>query len=160
MLALSKPLKVSFTVAAILLAVIVVVDLVRPVSPEQQLRMLRRELRVQRAAADSCLDALRLEESALRSSDARFDSLRAVIEAFEGLDPRGVPADSYDAYIDAFNAYNEAIPAREEAGETLQVNWAACREIVESHNQLADSARALAEGLGLVDDAARRVPSR
>ncbi|NIV52413.1 MAG: hypothetical protein GWN53_11110 [Gammaproteobacteria bacterium] len=142
-----------------MLVAIVVVDLVRPVSPEQRLRALRRELRVQRAAADSCLEALRLEESALRSTDEKFDSLRAVIEGYEELDPRGVPADSYDAYIDAFNAYNEAIPAREEAGETLQVNWAACREIVAMHNQLADSARALAEELGVINDAVRRVPS-
>ena len=102
---------------------------------------------------------LEREENLLQASDARFDSLRSLIDRYEGLDRRGVPADSYETYIEAFNTYNEGIPSREAAGETLQAHWDACTVIVERHNALADSARALAEEHGLVNDTLRRVPA-
>jgi hypothetical protein len=160
MLALSRPLRVSFTIAGVMLAAIVLADLLMPVPPRERLRAMRQELVARRAAADSCLSAIELEERQLQASDARFDSLRTLIQRYEGLDPRGVPADSYEAYLEAFNTYNEGIPAREAAGETLQVNWDACTAIVEHHNQLADSARRFAEENGLIDDSVRRVPTR
>jgi hypothetical protein len=159
MLTLSRPLKISFTIAGAMLALVVIVDLIRPVPPEQRLRIMRQELIERRAAADSCRAVLEREESLLQASDARFDSLRSLIDRYEGLDPRGVPADSYEVYLDAFNTYNEGIPSREAAGETLQAHWDACTVIVESHNGLADSARALAEEHDLTPDPVRRVPA-
>ncbi|HSG82503.1 MAG TPA: hypothetical protein VLC48_09650 [Gemmatimonadota bacterium] len=160
MLALSRPLTISFTIAGLMLAAIVLADLLMPVPPQQKLRAMRQELVLRRAAADSCRSAIETEERRLQASDVRFDSLRSVIQRYEGLDPRGVPADSYEVYLDAFNAYNEGIPAREAAGEALQVNWDACIQIVEHHNQLADSARRFAQANGLIDDSVRRVPAR
>ena len=160
MLLLSKPLKVSLTISAVLLALIVVIDLLRHVPPRERLRAMRDGLVELRASADSCRLALEQEEALLQSSDARFDSLRSLIQRYEGLDPRGVPADSYDLYLEAFNSYNEGIPAREAAGETLQANWDRCTAIIEQHNQLADSARRIAEESDLVNDSIRRVPIR
>ena len=157
---LSRPLKLSLTISAVLLTLIVVIDLITPVPPRERLRLMRQELVERRASADSCRSVLDREESLLRTSDARFDSLRNLIARYEGLDPRGVPADSYHLYLEAFNSYNEGIPAREAAGETLQAHWASCTEIIEQHNQLADSARLLAEENGLVNDSIRRVPVR
>lgn len=145
------------TVSIVGAIAIVASDLLVPPSPEEQLRGLRPELAALRAAADSCTTALAREEARLRASDARLDSLKRRIDAFETLDSRGVPADSYDAYLETFNAYNAGVPDRTVAAETLQAHWRACRAIAERHNGIADSARAIAVELGLVRDSARDV---
>ncbi len=147
------------TISVVVFAIIVVIDLVTPVPPAQRLRRLREELSGYRAAADSCLAALEQEEARLRASDARFDSLRGLIDYYEGLDPAGVPADSYDAYLQAFRAYNRGIPARAAAGDTLRSHWQACREIVALHNEIADSALGVARELGKVSDSLIREPA-
>jgi len=139
-------------IAATALLVMAVIDYFRPIPPEVQLRALRTQLSEARSAADSCQAALADEEARLRASDARFDTLRSMIDYYEGLDPRGVPADSYDIYIAIFNDYNAAIPAREDAGDTLRAHEQACRAIIERHNLIADSALALARELGVLRD--------
>jgi hypothetical protein len=129
---------------------IMVIDYLTPVPPRQQLQAARGEMLALRAAADSCRAALDREEAALQASDTRLDSLKGLIDYYEGLDSRGVPADSYVVYIEAFNDYNEAVPLRAAAGDTLRVHWETCRALTEQHNVVADSARALAEELGLM----------
>ena len=155
----AKPFLVMFTISAILFVVIVIVDLLTPVPPRERLRVLRQEVAQLRAAADSCRSALEGEEAALLAANARLDSLRQVIEYYEGLDPRGVPADSYEVYLEIFNTYNSGVPPQEEAGDTLKLHWQACLEITERHNALADSARTIAEEAGLLDNPAAREPS-
>jgi hypothetical protein len=59
------------------------------------------------------------------------------------MDPRGVPADSYEAYLETFDAYNDAVPGWSERADTLQAQWRRCRDVTEVHNQLADSLRQL-----------------
>ena len=145
-------------ISVIAFIIIVVADYFRPIPPEVRMQALRHQVSELRAAADSCRSALEDEEARLRDSDARFDSLKSQIEYYEGLVPRGVPADSYDVYIEIFNDYNEGIPEREAAGERLEVNWEACRAITERHNQIADSAHALATELGLMRDSVLREP--
>ncbi len=147
-------------IAATALVIMAVVDYLRPIPPEVQLRALRSQLTLQRAAADSCRAALEEEEARLRASDARFDSLKAMIDYYEGLDPRGVPADSYDIYIAIFNDYNNAIPAREAAGDTLRVHEQVCHAIIESHNLIADSALDLARELGVLRDTSTTEPAQ
>lgn len=147
-------------VSAVALVAIIVSDFVVQPAPEERLRLLRLRMNELHAAADSCREALEREEAELRAADARFDSLKSQIEYYEGLDPRGVPADSYEAYLDAFNAYNAGIPERAAAGDTLEAHYEACREIVEQHNQVADSARALAAELGLLRDSLGDEPRR
>ncbi|UCF19823.1 MAG: hypothetical protein JSU87_18245 [Gemmatimonadota bacterium] len=146
------------TISVVVFVAIVTIDLLTPVPPAQRLRLLREELSNLRTAADSCLAALELEEEQLRASDARFDSLRNLIEHYEGLDPAGVPAESYDSYLQAFRAYNRGIPARAAAGDTLRSHWQACRDIVALHNQVADSALDIARELGKVSDSLIREP--
>ena len=139
-------------IAAIGFVAIIATELLVPPSPEEQLRILRSALAQQRSAADSCGNALEREEAWLRDDDEQLDSLKTLIDHYENLDPRGVPADSYETYIEAFNTYNETIPKRTEAGETLQAHWQQCRDIAEHHNVIADSARTLATELGLMHD--------
>ncbi len=158
--ALPKGVVVMLAVSAVAFVAIIVSDLLVPPPPEERFRLLRQEMNELRATADSCREALEREEAELRAADARFDSLKSQIEYYEGLDPRGVPADSYEAYLDAFNAYNTGIPERAAAGDTLEAHYQACREIVQRHNEVADSARALAAELGLLQDSLGREPRR
>jgi len=145
--------------SAVALVVIILSDLLIPPSGREQLRAMTPRLQVLRSAADSCRDAIGEERSRIAASDARFDSLRSRIDYYEGLDPRGVPADSYEAYLEAFNTYNRGIPRRAAAGDSLEAHWDACRDIIEEHNALADSVRSIAEEEGLLRDTVReRVP--
>jgi hypothetical protein len=139
-------------IAATALVVVAVIDYFRPIPPELQLRALRSQLIEARSAADSCRAALDEEAARLNASDARFDTLRSMIDHYESLDPRGVPADSYEIYIGIFNEYNAGIPAREAAGDSLRAHEQACYAIIENHNLLADSAMALARELGVLRD--------
>ncbi len=145
-----RPFLVMLAISVVAFVAIVVIDLLTPIPPNERLRVLRQEMADLRMAADSCRQALSGEEARLRASDERLDSLKSLIDYYEGLDPRGVPADSYEVYIDIFNTYNEDIPARAAGGDSLQVHWATCRDLTEQHNAIADSARALAEGLELI----------
>lgn len=147
-------------IAVTALAIMAVIDYFRPIPPEVQLRALRSQLGAVRAAADSCRTALDEEESRLRASDARFDTLKSMIDYYEGLDPRGVPADSYDIYMAVFNEFNEAIPDREAAGDTLRAHEQACHALIESHNVIADSAMALARELGVLRDTSTTEPAQ
>ena len=155
---LHKGVVTMLAIAAIGFVAIIAIELLVPPSPEEQLRTLRSELARLRIAADSCSNALDREEMRLRDEDERLDSLKTVIDHYESLDPRGVPADSYETYLEAFNTYNESIPGRTEAGESLQAHWQQCRAIAEQHNVVADSARTLAAELGLLRDSLRIEP--
>ena len=139
-------------IAVVSVAAIIIAGLLTPPSPEDRLRAMRGALTELRQAADSCRTALEREEARLRAEDERLDSLRSLIAYYEALDRRGVPADSYEAYITAFNAYNDAIAPRTFAGDTLQAHWRECRALAERHNLTADSARAIATELGLIRD--------
>lgn len=141
---------VLLTITGLALVAMAAYDLVRPRSPQEQLQSLRRELAKQRSAADSCRVALEREEATLRAHDARLDSLKDRIDGWESLHRSGVPADSYQLYIEAFNEYNDGIPDRNVAAEELQALWLTCREMALKHNATADSARKLAAELGLI----------
>lgn len=121
-----------------------------PASPRERLHALRIELTRLRSVADSCLEAVSEEEDTFRSLNTRLDSLRGRIDTLESLDVRGVPADSYDTYIEAFRRYNRGVPTWQPAADSLQAHWRACRALVQQHNVLADSARRLAEQLDLI----------
>ncbi len=151
----SRPLVITGTISLVAILVMVLVDLIRPVPPTDRLRSLRDTMAALRVAADSCRTALEEEEAALRMSDASLDSMRGRISFYESLDPRGVPADSYEAYIRTFNEYNARIPARAAAGDTLGAHFDSCREITERHNIVADSALNIARELGRVREPVR-----
>lgn len=111
----------------------------------RRVETLREELRERRAAVDSCRLAVSQEEMGFEEYDRRVDSLRRRVEGLESLTPGGVPADSYPRYMDAFEAYNRAVPDWSARADTLQAHWRACREVVREHNVLADSLRRVVE---------------
>lgn len=156
----ARPFLVMFTISAVLFAVIVIIDLLTPIPPRERLRVLRQDVSVLRSAADSCRAALESEEAQLLAGNARLDSLKSVIDYYEALDPRGVPADSYEIYLETFNTYNSSVPGQTAAADSLQSHWKACRAITEEHNALADSARRLAEEHGLLNNTGARQPDR
>lgn len=89
-------------------------------------------------------------EAGFRAYDSRVDSLRSRVEELESLHPEGVPADSFDIYLEAFDDYNEAVEGWEGRVDALREERTECVEIVERHNQLSDSLRGILEGLGQV----------
>lgn len=125
-----------------------------PLDPRERLETLRGELAVLRASADSCRDALADEERALKVRRESLDSLRERVRLYESLDTRGVPAHHYDAYLETFERYNRDAGGWPAVSETLRSHWLACRRIAETHNAIADSARAIARTLGLWADTA------
>jgi multidrug resistance efflux pump len=138
-----------WTAVAVLAVAVLWTRVLSGPDPRERLAEVRAELRRLRTAADSCQANLETLEAAFRRYDAQLDSLRVRVRAYEALDPRGVPTDSYDAYLQAFERYNAGVPRWSEMADTLQARWTRCRGIVETHNALAESARALAAELGL-----------
>ena len=155
---LPRGVVIMVVISVVAAAFIVASDYIIPVSATERLRMIRPELASLRQSADSCLAALQREEKSLQENDARLDSLRQRIAFYEGLHPRGVPADSYEVYLEAFKRYNQGIPLQTAAGDSLQADWLACTRIVRRHNAVADSARALAEEAGFLEKHAVPAP--
>ena len=112
-----------------------------PGRPADPLAPLADSIRDLRAAVDSC--RARLDDAAvqLTTFDQRLDSMRARVRDLETIDPRGVPTDSYAAYLDAFDGYNDSVPAWTARADTLRARWSDCRDLTTLHNTLADSLR-------------------
>lgn len=121
----------------------------RPPTAQEQLRPLQEELAAFRAAADSCNRRYGIVEARFRAIDQRVDSLRAVVARYESLDPDGVPEDRYAEYLDAFDAYNGAVPVWEARADSVEAAHARCRLLTEGHNELADSLRTRLVEMGL-----------
>lgn len=115
---------------------------------------LRGDLFQARAAADRCRGSLVNSESSLRDFDDVISELRAQVDSFEALDPRGVPEDQYDAYMESFESYNDSVAAWENRAERLRTAEAACRQTIERHNALSDTLRALLDSAGVVPEGA------
>lgn len=125
-------------------------------SPRREARRLQQELRTRRAAVDSCRRALSQEEAEFREYDEHVDSLRERVERYEELHPDGVPSDSFDAYMEAFGRYNDAVPRWEARAESLRVRWSECRGRAEEHNELADTLRELLDEIGELPERSRK----
>ncbi|HSG08266.1 MAG TPA: hypothetical protein VLA36_07905 [Longimicrobiales bacterium] len=99
--------------------------------------------RVARAhiSADSCTNVLAYDQMLFQQFDEVVDSLRGEVSAFEELDPRGVPEERYDEYMERFRAYNDSVAAWELRADRLRTSDAACRTLIEAHNSLSDSVR-------------------
>jgi hypothetical protein len=132
----------AVAVAAVLvLAVAGVLSLARVLHEPSGVTVLRDSVAVLRAAADSCRNALDAGQAGLFEYNARLDSLRGRVRGLEAHDPRGVPADSYQVYMEAFAAYNDSARAWQAHVDTLQAQLERCRAVTQSHNALADSLR-------------------
>ncbi|MGH7575503.1 MAG: hypothetical protein ACREM1_10335 [Longimicrobiales bacterium] len=115
--------------------------LARPTRPQEVTATLRDTALTLRAAAETCGRALDQNTANFESYAARLDSLRERVRRLEAIDPRGVPADSYPAYIDTYDEYNDSVPSWSAQADTLRAQWARCRGITRSYNVLADSLR-------------------
>lgn len=106
-----------------------------------EMQALRAALDQARFAADSCKMALSWEEQGFRAFDRRIDSLRTKMEGYEDPERGGVPQADYQAYLESFELYNDSVEAWQSRADSLRAMEAACRALVEAHNELGDSIR-------------------
>jgi len=129
----------------VLLVAMSIASEVRRQQPPALSVQLRNDLIRARALADSCTAALAEAEASFRAYNAHVDSLHDAVRGYESLHPAGVPADSYSSYLAAFDSYNVAAAGWQARADSLRASWAACKEVIERHNALADSARRMME---------------
>lgn len=106
-----------------------------------EIRGLREALDRARYSADSCKTALAQEQRAFLRFDRAVDSLRNVVDGFEDPGQGGVPQADYSEYLENFELYNTSVENWQRRADTLQLNEARCRALVEAHNRLGDSIR-------------------
>jgi hypothetical protein len=106
-----------------------------------EMQALRASLSEARFSADSCKAALAWEEQGFQRFDRLVDSLRAEVESYEDPTRGGVPYEEYDAYMESFTLYNDSVDVWQGRVDSLQLKEAACRALVEAHNNLGDSIR-------------------
>ncbi len=116
-----------------------------------------------RVAVDSCRNELAYQEMLFRRFDTLVNDMRGQVDAYESLDERGrrgVPEEEYEAYMEAFEGYNDSVATWEARVDSLRSTEAFCRTLVERHNVLTDSfrTRLTEEGLMGTGDAEDAVP--
>lgn len=115
----------------------------------EEVTRLRGELFQARAAAQRCQGGLANSEARLRDFDEVIGSLRARVDSFAGLDPRGVPEEQYDTYMESVESYNDSVAAWEDRAQRLRTAEASCRETIERHNALRDRLQEVLEDADL-----------
>ena len=108
---------------------------------------VRDSVGVLRAASDSCTAELERRKAEMTAYAARVDSLRERVRELESLRAGGVPMDSYDIYLAAFDGYNSGAAGWEGPADALRATLDGCRTVAERHNLLVDSLRDLLSGL-------------
>ena len=114
----------------------------------QEITRLRDGIYRSRVAADRCRRSVASGEGELQAFDARIGEMRARVDSFEALDPRGVPGSEYDSYMKHFDAHNDSVSVWEGREQRLRTQDAACREVIVKHNSLGDSLKTILDGLG------------
>jgi len=114
-----------------------------------EVNRLRGDLFQARAAAERCQGSLVNSEARLREFDDVIAGLRAQVDSFEALDPRGVPEDRYEEYMASFESYNDSVSAWEDRAQRLRTAEAACRATIEEHNALRDQLTAVLQDAGM-----------
>lgn len=107
----------------------------------QRIRAMGDRLDTLRVRVTACADSLTRERAAFERFNRRVDSLRATVGELEALDPRGVPEDRYDEYMETVEAYNRAVGRWQGRADSLTTLSEACRRDIRDHNILADSLR-------------------
>lgn len=148
---MSRGTKVLLGAAGLVLVAGGVSVAMRPPSRQEWLREMRGELRALRDSAEACSAALAEDQAGFKAYEARVDSMRRRIAGLEDIVPDGVPADSYPAYLAAVDSFNAAVPDWRPTADSLAARRQACEARIEAHRMLADSVRALADALGLLD---------
>lgn len=136
--------------AAVVGVVLVVVSVQRILERRQEharIEAMAERLGDLRESTERCRAQLAREEAAFQRYDRSLDSLRQRVDAYVSRDGR-VPDEEYDAYMEVFDRYNEAVPRWETRADSLRVTEVRCRERIELHNALADSLRGEMERMG------------
>ncbi|HKJ02672.1 MAG TPA: hypothetical protein VJ997_09460 [Longimicrobiales bacterium] len=113
----------------------------------QEILDLRDRVARARISADSCTNVLAYDQMLFQQFDRVVDSLRGEVRVLEELDPRGVPEERYDEYMERFEGYNDSVAAWERRAEQLRASDAVCRTLIEAHNTLSDSVRGVLESM-------------
>jgi hypothetical protein len=129
--------------AILVVAAVGLVSVARTLRQPTAIAVMREQLQELRAATDSCHASLANRQRALLAYNERLDSMRVRVREMEGLHPRGVPADSYPAYMQVFESYNDSAAAWEGRVAELQAERDECAAVTAAHNEAADSLRDL-----------------
>lgn len=131
----------SVRLVAVALVVLAIVSQIRLRNQRQDELRLQERVAEAKLSAEECTRTLAVAEAAFADLDARVDSLRGVTDAFEALDPEGVPAARYEEYLASVDRYNAAVADWEDSADALRSSETQCRVTVESYNALVDSVR-------------------
>jgi len=102
---------------------------------------LREALGGVRARLDACLATRDGSELRFQSLARETRRLRQEVDSIEALDPRGVPEESYDAYLTRVEEYNVAVPEWERQAADLSTLALECDSIAQDHNGRVASLR-------------------
>jgi hypothetical protein len=114
---------------------------------------LRDEVRELRAEVGACFETRERIELRFHALTRRTHELREALDELEALDPRGVPADRYDRYLELVGEFNAMIPEWEREADDLEGRAAACRALADDHNLKVDSLRRLLVDAGIWNEA-------
>lgn len=129
---------VGITILIALIAVVAgVLSIARTLRQPGEIEMMRDSVQALRSRADECRQLLDAGQAELHAYNARLDSLRGRVRELESHDPRGVPADSYPAYMRIVAQYNDSVGEWSGRVEALQADLGRCREVTEAHNEAA-----------------------
>jgi hypothetical protein len=128
---------------AVLAAAAGLVSVARTLQHPGALADMRANMAELRMAVDSCQTVLAAAQSDLLAYTEQIDSLRTRVREMEALHPSGVPADSYDIYLQLFNQHNDSVTGWDARVQELQQERERCIVVTELHNQALDSLRIL-----------------
>ncbi len=114
-----------------------------------EITRLRDQLYRARVTADRCQRSIASSEGALQEFRLRLDSLKARVDSFEALDPRGVPQEQYDTYMEAFTVFNDSAGSWELREEQLRTADSSCRDVIVRHNALQDTLQTVLAEAGI-----------
>ncbi len=117
-------------------------------SPRVRAEAVRAEVRAAQVEAEACLAALELARARFEAQTRETGALGDRIRRLEALDDRGVPADSYDVYLETVERFNASIERWELRGEAVTEEREECLTLVEERNLLADSLRQILIEMG------------
>ena len=115
----------------------------------EEINRLRDELHRARVSSDRCRGSLVTSEASLRDLGITIDSLRSLVDSFEALDQRGVPADQYPEYLEIFESYNDSVSSWEGRERRLRSAETACRSTIEEHTAITDSLQTVLNEAGI-----------
>jgi hypothetical protein len=111
-----------------------------------EIQVLRTSLDLSRMSADSCRMVLSWEQDEFLRFNGVVDSLRTEMENYQDPEQGGVPEEVYSEYLVTFELYNDSVGVWQDRADSLQAKEVRCRGLVEAHNHLSDSIRAVQEG--------------